>query len=152
MGYDMYIEERKTLTKDKEYFRLNISGMPLFRHVMKRLDMLDWDVVAGPWPADTLNDTEYADEAALVTDANHSTKGISAYKLCSNDGWLVTPEELHNALEAYQSHADSRAAVVRQVLYLEFDNPEDRKWMSNYWRQWIAFLKRAEKHGGFRVY
>jgi hypothetical protein len=136
VGYDMYIEERKSLTKGKEYFRLNISGMSLFRGIMNRLGMVDWG----------------AEASALGTDVNFSDKGISGYKLCSNDGWLVTPEELHNALSVYQSRAADRAEVMHQTFQLEFYTPEDSKWLSGYWRQWIAFLKRAEKHGGFRVY
>ncbi|MXM66103.1 hypothetical protein GR925_22290 [Streptomyces sp. HUCO-GS316] len=66
--------------------------------------------------------------------------GIALHKLGSNDGWLVTPEEITAALESYRTHSGDEVKVI--VGDKELD----------YWLKWIAYLERAQRHGGFRVH
>jgi hypothetical protein len=58
--------------------------------------------------------------------------GISIWKLASNEGWLVTPAEIADALERAQTDAAAQA-----------DWP--------LWDVWLRFLRGAGSHGGFRV-
>jgi hypothetical protein len=60
---------------------------------------------------------------------------IPVHKLWTNDGWLVTPEELTVALP----HAPERAADRRQ---------RPIPW----WHQWLDYLDTASGHGGIRVH
>lgn len=164
MGYDMYIEDDAGLSEDRRYFRLNIMGMPPFRDAMEQLDMLTWRAEHAEWPEfPAFAEKAYREkiegewtpeeEAAIkghrvacqrVTDSD--TGGvIPGYKLCSNDGWLVTPGEIHSALAAYQRHSQ---AHVRELV--EAVIGWDDGW--SYWKKWIRFLTRAEERGGFRVW
>jgi hypothetical protein len=62
--------------------------------------------------------------------------GIPAFKLQSNDRWLVTDREIDDALAAY-----SRAPGE-----LRAELETDEKWVS--WLEWLAV---ARKHGGFEA-
>jgi hypothetical protein len=66
--------------------------------------------------------------------------GLPAYKLSSNDGWLVLPEEIRPALDLYRALTEPEKRVAAAGVELD------------YWREWIAFLDRAAAHGGFRVW
>jgi hypothetical protein len=145
----MTIEHDAGLTESKAYFRLNIFGMARYRDAMFNLGMLDNYAQGGVFPkaADFLNDTEYQEECRKVTDAEDMRPtGIPPYKLGTNDGWLVTPREIHEALENYALTAGSdRDEQLWEIASL---GTEERQ----YWNKWILFLRRAEKHGGFRVW
>lgn len=69
---------------------------------------------------------------ALTRQTSDLPTGIPAYKLSSNNGWLVTPDELTAALAA----AGTR------------DAHPDISW----WRDWIDWLDYARTHHGIRVY
>ncbi|GHO60047.1 hypothetical protein KSB_85220 [Ktedonobacter robiniae] len=74
---------------------------------------------------------------ARITDVQAEIPtGIPAYKFGSNDGWLVTPDELSAALAAYD------ACIADGV------EPPAFTW----WGDWINYLRRAASHGGFRVW
>jgi hypothetical protein len=143
MGYDMYLERRvvpkEVLVEDapdENYFRLNIWGMARFGEQMDRLGMID------PLASQTILFTENDDEAAnerVLTQCAAKPIGIPGYKLSSNDGWLVLPEEIRAALVAYRALPAPESAIRGQV---DLD----------YWRSWIAFLERAAERGGFRVW
>jgi hypothetical protein len=62
--------------------------------------------------------------------------GIPAFKLQSNDRWLVSAREIDEALAAYAS----APAELRAVLEV------DPKWIS--WLEWLAV---AREHGGFEA-
>jgi DnaJ-domain-containing protein 1 len=62
--------------------------------------------------------------------------GICGWKLCSNDGWLVTPDECSEV-----------AALYEEQGYLVGDGTEP-----SYWSDWMFFIKEAAYHGGFLVY
>lgn len=60
-------------------------------------------------------------------------EGIPYYKLGSNDGWLVTVEEIKSAL--YR-------CVTAAGKYPEIE----------WWKPWANYLAYAKEHGGFRVW
>ncbi|WP_069757764.1 hypothetical protein [Streptomyces sp. LUP47B] len=68
-------------------------------------------------------------------------KGIAAHKLGGDEGWTVTPAEIHAALAAYETSRATNPALLSEVV-------EDADW----WPGWIDYLKHAARHGGFRTY
>jgi hypothetical protein len=72
--------------------------------------------------------------------------GIAVHKLGSNDGWLVTPQEIEAALAAYRTHS---ADQVKTLLASELGDEGD---CTSYWIEWIAYLERAKARGGFKVH
>jgi hypothetical protein len=67
--------------------------------------------------------------------ANYDAEVIPRHKLWTNDGWLITPEELDAGLP----HAPPSAVDRRQ---------RPIPW----WRQWLHYLDGARSHGGIRVH
>lgn len=67
--------------------------------------------------------------------ANYDAQVIPRHKLWTNDGWLITPQELTAALP----HAPSSATDRRQ---------RPIPW----WRQLLDYLDDARGHGGIRVH
>ena len=137
---------------DPGYFRLNIWGMSAFCGYMDIVGMLDWgspeprfpDYGDGPWPEESTPSYEERQEASrLVTDWSAAEPvGIPRWKFGSNDGWLVTPAEIRSALALMESSGASEE--LAKVLAAGDD--------ADYWRAWIAYLQRAEKAEGFRVW
>lgn len=62
--------------------------------------------------------------------------GIPAFKLRSNDRWLVTPREIDEALSAYAEVAPEHRASLES----------DPKWVS-----WLRWLSIARDRGGFEA-
>lgn len=60
------------------------------------------------------------------------------HKLCSNDGWLVTPAEIEAAL--------SMLPIVDGKY--GFPQQDEAPWFGS----WINYLARAKSMGGFRVH
>lgn len=87
-------------------------------------------------PAETDPRVGYWVGPKMIRDVTQNHYGIAEAKLCSNDGWLVTPEECRIALA-------SHAAFVQQ-------RPEHV--FPDWWSEWITFLERGAVNGGFRVY
>ena len=141
MGYDMQIENPQGHEPEGGYYRLNIWGMGDTRGAMHEVGALDVDSRA-EWPKGTCdNDWQCRDEdfdgpmcpycsaVDKVVTGDPGGDGIAAYKLGSNDGWLVTERECKVAAEKLEG----------------VDTPE---WMPS----WREFLVNASKAGGFRVY
>jgi hypothetical protein len=78
---------------------------------------------------------DYLDAVERHQRDNYGAEVIPVHKLWTNDGWLVTPEELDAGL----SHASTRAVDRRQ---------RPIPW----WRQWLDYLDVARGHGGVRVH
>jgi len=151
------------------YFRLNIHGMGVYLSIMAALGMLQptssTDRPAWPAEPEGMDWEQYEalesgapEEKALVpadVTVYHQAQqavlrwtpeafsGICEHKFSSNDGWLVTPEEITTALAAYREHNDVQ---IKAVLEAAGANPPD------YWLKWIAFLELAVTHGGFTVH
>ncbi|MFB6812882.1 hypothetical protein [Streptomyces sp. NPDC056387] len=143
----------------RSYYRFNVWGMGTARELMGAFGMLSFQDEPA-WP----DATEYvearaalekapADESAreaaeaarahlsaateAVRVADPGGAGISHYKLCSNDAWLVSPREIEAALKAYACAAsEDREEAVRDFAQ---------------WDSWIRFLADAQARGGFRV-
>ncbi|MGW3954618.1 hypothetical protein ACWEKM_27635 [Streptomyces sp. NPDC004752] len=159
-------------TAHTSYFRLGIHGMGAFRTVMGMLGMLvtgyqtpdfpdlpdgvTWaDIDAAeeepnPEPTDELPIKAAA--AVYVKERNahlswhpEPAPGIAVHKLGSNDGWLVTPQEIDAALAAYRTH---NADEVKTLLATELGDEGDH---TSYWIEWITYLERAKTRGGFKV-
>ena len=62
--------------------------------------------------------------------------GIPEFKLLSNGPWLVSSEEIRQALGRYQ------ASTLSLQAELEADD---------LWRSWIEWLRVTADHGGFTV-
>ncbi|MDP8928638.1 MAG: hypothetical protein M3O70_08720 [Actinomycetota bacterium] len=127
MGYDMFLVE-KTGDTEKDYFHLNIWGMRQTREAMynDHPGMLD----DTPEPEFTWGDAEA--ELSNLRRRGDDT-GIAWWKLCSNDGWIVTADECRDAILAYWEGGPSE------------DDPE-------WFREWVLWLERAIDHGGFEVW
>lgn len=164
-------ERRQELYKEKwaleeetgSCFRLNIWGMGEYCNVMEQIGMLEWEESVPPFPdsadydipqlevayngetyhEDDEDSPEYAAyKRALDAKLAYGTVGvIPGHKFCSNDGWIVTPKECANALDAYRRYVDSGGDVA------ELLNDGDVK----YWQQWLIFLATAAEGGGFTV-
>ncbi|RII06833.1 hypothetical protein DSC45_35320 [Streptomyces sp. YIM 130001] len=147
------------------YFRLNIWAMGAARHIMREIGMIK-DAPAPQWPTLAEFDLTHLPEdprdhpegpkrtkieKQLTTqqlqflaaywntrEGDAGLPAIPAYKLMSNDGWLVTERETTAALHAWESVTPEAQA---QTLT---DNP--------WWLEWLDFLEYNATRGGFRVH
>jgi len=77
----------------------------------------------------------YLDARDQHLQANYDAQVIPRHKLWTNDGWLITPDELDAALPyAPTSALDRRQRPIP------------------WWRQWLDYLDGARGHGGVRVH
>lgn len=144
MGYDMSVEA------DQAYFRLNIFGMGTYRDAMEECGMIFWPVSNFDWPKrdDFVSDEAYRAACEEYRDRDFGGV-IPGHKTCSNDGWLVTPDECRRAVEAYNDWIEEIGAEYEPEpvpAAIEMDGDVD------YWRQWIDYLEHAANNGGFRVW
>ena len=77
---------------------------------------------------------DYLDALDRHQRANYDAHVIPVHKLWTNDGWLLTPDELAAALP----HAPTTATDRRQ---------RPIPW----WHQWLDYLDASRGHGGIRV-
>lgn len=79
--------------------------------------------------------------------------GIPGHKFGSNDGWIVTPEECRQAVEAWRETCREAGAgdeeTGRKAL---LDALDEFSFSSAYWLKWVAWIERAAEHGGFEVH
>ncbi|MFH9246716.1 hypothetical protein ACH4LK_14950 [Streptomyces lydicus] len=158
MGYDIYIQtpDGKPAEGDENYFRIAWTAMPRTLGAMSNFGMLaelpvpsyptlsayglergDFQPGTQPDQATANRIAEYRAAYQAVKDAAESEPtGIPAYKLMYNDGFLVTVAELSAAVTTYEAHPHVDIAEMRDPT----------------WRYWMAFLRRAKTHGGFRTH
>ena len=130
MGYDIdWVEPSDDDTES--YFRIGIGSMSPLHKVMR-----DRGMGHNERPDKSVYDPDYA-EFRL-----EGTKGIPLVKLGSNDGWLVHPEEIREALEADLKHTP--------VIQGDLGDPD--RWDTERWESWVTFLRGALTHGGFKVW
>lgn len=148
---------------DLNYFRLNIWGMGRCVEIMARLGMVfdaerpgsmrwpewDEDVEHDPWECKVEN-CDHTTRARQITCAEFrrqndamlrwtplDREGILSSKFGSNDGWIVLPTEIREALAIYYRQPNE----TRQTLEAEVP----------WWTNWLGFMARAADNGGFRV-
>jgi hypothetical protein len=142
--------------EEHSYFRLNVWGMSAAREAMWKLGMLDDAFEYGEFPdAEDFGVTsemyDFDDDDPATPEPMRRYReaqnkvlgamatpvvGIPVFKLGSNDGWIVTPEELRVALAEYD------AATLDDLAHIP-----DGDW----WPKWIEYLRYAQERGGFRV-
>lgn len=139
-------------------YRLNVWGMGVAREVMAKAGMIhnEGEDNAPPWGAG--GDCSICDEPGEVEGHDWSEcrlereprlswapehPGICAWKLGSNDGWVVTAIECRSAVEAWEA-----LDTIEQVELLTSVKPDGIIW----WPEWIAYLTLAAAGHGFRVY
>jgi hypothetical protein len=86
----------------------------------------------------------YFDQTTMLK-REHPAGGttIPLHKLCSNDGWVVTPAECLEALSAWYSRTESERDDALHEAKIE-----DRE----YWSSWLNFLQLAAHCDGFEVH
>lgn len=105
----------------------------------------------GKWDSEEwANYTRYKEaHSAHLSAHSNDAPGIAIHKLCSNDGWIVTPDECNSALEVYaRAFPRELSDEAKEIINATQEGGES----SNYWNQWLAFLASSANHGGFRVY
>lgn len=75
---------------------------------------------------------------AHLSDHDASVPGIEIRKLCSNDGWLVTEEECSSTFKIWTDLTEER----RQEIIAQ----------ASYFGEWMEFIDRASRFGGFQVH
>jgi hypothetical protein len=163
------------------YFRIGSFSMGRVQTWMMCLDMVVIDHVPADFPPfdgakDEIETPEWLvaqDERQRRVDAILESRlapecaGIPIQKLSSNDGWLVLPGEIEEALAAYDAapRAVVEAVILTDELIDSTDPIEvavlgrrgprslaDKRADLVFWDDWIAFLRRAAQMGGFRVW
>ena len=119
-------------SKAGNYFRTSLSSMGPLREVMEKRGMGHYLRPEDKSPYDE-DYTEFRLKG---------TKGIPLGKLCSNDGWLIHPAEIKEALVA-----NSELPPVTDA-----DFEADSNWDAERWERWLRFLHGAIEHGGVRVW
>jgi hypothetical protein len=129
-------------------FHLNAAGMGLCRAGMRRTAMT-YPAEHRPflaWPFTGIEDWHTADqsrrdaynqaERAASAQTVPGMVGIPEFKLLSNGPWLVSAQEIRQALGRYQaSSPDLQAELEADGL----------------WRSWLEWLRETADHGGFTV-
>ena len=143
MGYDMYAQAPEGAVPET-YFRLNIWGMTWVRYWFDKFDLLATNVEHGPWPDEPGGEYVEEEEAApgtewaefyaaqrvvLAEHPNHDDPALPYYKLCSNDGWIVTPAE-----------CVALVATWRDRGGLESDAPD-------YVQEFVAWIDSVSRYG-----
>jgi hypothetical protein len=75
-------------------------------------------------------------------------EGISFFKLCSNDSWVVTPAECQAALLAWRRACDERGWGYNHVPETVHDEQPVRV---DWWGEWLTYLSGATQAEGFVV-
>lgn len=143
-AFDAYVA-----VTDPDYFRLNIRGMSSYRTVMLALGMAhesESPVLSREWSDlpdyDEGSDAYYEASDRLTGQHPGDDPTIPTFKLSSNDGWWVTPEECAAAVAQWDAHGvPADLPAVHRVIVEEA-----------YWGRWIEYLRLAAQHEGFRVH
>jgi hypothetical protein len=105
-----------------------------FADINEKMELAGMGYPAHPEPWNTADDTER--DAAWRAQTVPGRLGIPAFKLLTNDRWLVTTKEIDEALDAYTRTPDG----------LRTELETDPKWLA-----WLRWLTVARNHGGFEA-
>src|SRR5690606_1339925 len=104
--------------------------------------------INGEHPLPSSEELGRACEAMLEWLSGHDGT-LAMYKLSSNDGWLVTPEECAAAVDAYVGASEEDKQHVFNAFADEHHTATElREWFE----EWVDFLRRAARSRGFRVW
>lgn len=135
-------------------FRLNIFGMSRYREAMFELGMMhestnpvtpdDWESLPEDYDADSEEAYYEAKDKITARHGINPLPTLPSHKFGSNDGWLVTPDEIRASLTKWddwnsEDHHDVSESVAKVIS-------------TDYWNAWIAYLRLAAEHDGFRVH
>lgn len=163
MGYDLYTRDEEVA--EPLYFRANIWAMGNLRSIMEAAGALDWDTEMPSWPdidpeleerLDSEDDKvrEQAEaEYDELTDGLRETRSedpgkVPGFKFCSNDGWVILPEECRALAERL------KAMPPEQILEaVRGDSKDDEKeWLLDYVKEYAEFCAEAAERNGFAVW
>lgn len=89
----------EVMNAEDGYWRENVWGMSYLRDQLDRLGLLwdgpspEWPDVSG-WDWDNLTDEQEQQQRAHLAFRGDCPEGkVPVWKYCSNDGWVVTPQE-----------------------------------------------------------
>lgn len=138
-----------TVNDPEVWFGANIGGADFLAETMlsigastwKENPRIDWaslpETPEDYWDdpdAEEFREYRKARDSIMGVHGNEGS-GIPAWKYAwTNDDFVATPEEIHDAL----------ARIDRHVVEIDRNN-------QGFWDRWVAFLREAEKHGGFRT-
>ncbi len=140
--------------EDKDYFRANIWGMQKLRAAMEEVGVLDWDADYGEFPSyDPPEDAD--EEAEEAYDKEHEKRCepiksqgsskpdmVPGFKFCSNDGWIVTPDECLIIAKKLLSRSTDNEKTCEDVI------EENREFE----REFAEYCQHAASQGGFSVW
>lgn len=139
-----YVAERDAWANDGNYFRANIWAMSVLRDVLSKYALLT-ERGHPSWPRGDEDTTAVRAQRAPTDTA------VGAWKFCSNDGWIVTPDEcliLSQGIDEALNEAD-----FERVLAAALSGRDDK---ADQWEQYIArfgeFCWSAAMRGGFEVW
>jgi hypothetical protein len=163
-------------TESPDYFRMTVWSMAATRNAMSELGMLDLEMDWPNWPEpedfgfneephrydQNGSEIQYpagSSEERFLRDYDrlaYSDRGacIPFLKLVTNDGWLVTPEEIQRSLAIYD-RLEGLVPVATGCVgrdHRESVGPRSRDPELEWWSEWIEWLRQAAEHGGFYVY
>ena len=160
MGYDLYYAEptgRMLTAKNKAdeayenqtegwfdmpqpyYYRFSIFSGQRMRDALSVTGLLTYDVPEPSfppyenWAEGSDMEKQYRTHIERIIDADYGSI-IPSFKLSSNDGWLITPAEIQRGVD--------RGMVERGLLSIE----------DKYERDFVRWVIRSMKHGGFRTF
>jgi hypothetical protein len=164
-AYQAAMEAERHL--DWGYFRANISGMGVLRELSMACGLMV-ESESPKWrPLDEfgLTSDAYFDMSEGDVEPNegfqeyqaaqrrnlrhHGTafSGLPVHKFCSNDGWVVTPEEIEAGLARMDMAKLDAAFTDRQLRRSDGDEG-----IREFFAGWLLFLSRAKEYGGFEVW
>lgn len=156
MGYDMYVASSSG-NEDKDYFRANIWGMGLLRGAMKAGNVMDLDHCNVVWPDIDQNTNESDDDYQARLDEAYEPlrafrsedhKLVPIGKFCSNDGWIIVPEEcilIADALDKVTSFHYKPFMGAEEFIDIDNENMP-------FVKEFAEFCRHAAKHDGFKVW
>jgi hypothetical protein len=159
MGYDMTMVEDRD--GDEGYFRANIWGMQVLRGAMKAAGVLDVEHDSPEWPkvkeqqeGETENDyyARHDRECLPIRQFRSEDKTLVPIgKFCSNDGWIVVPEECLLIADGL----DKVLASGEEIFYRDsWENrtvglgDSDKEFVQRF----AEYCRKASKKGGFSVW
>lgn len=121
---------------DPAYDAIEAQIWPIREHILHRAPLPEGITAE---QVETVRQHQHATDEVLARRPHVPARGIPAYKLSTNDAWVVHPDEIQTALTA----CEANQGMADHLL----DNPHARE----QWNEWVNFIRLAADHGGFRM-